>query len=113
MLTLCNAGLDMRKENKLYKELYLPQRACNIVEEMRSQHREACNQLPIMSHGSLPFPKILKKVRSLWAEGIRKAHRFLYSYNRRVLEARYHLDKGNGNRKNILEPCKRQELEVQ
>lgn len=62
MLTLCNTGLDMRAENKLYKELYLPQRACNIVKEMRRQHREACNQLPIMSHGSLPFSKLLKKV---------------------------------------------------
>lgn len=31
----------------------------------------------------------------------------------RVLEARYHLDKGNGKMKNILEPCKLQELEIQ
>lgn len=31
----------------------------------------------------------------------------------RVLEARYHLDKGNGNMKNILEPYKLQELEIQ
>lgn len=37
MLTLCSAGLDTKKENKLYKELYLPRQARYLVEEMRRQ----------------------------------------------------------------------------
>lgn len=107
MLTLCDSGLDKGKDTKLRKELSLPWGTCSLVEKTG-------RQLNHTGKHAIGYPSwAMKVLLSVWFWrkwghcGMKKPRRqrgSFYSHSRRVLEARWHLDEGNGKRNSLLGP---------